>query len=90
MDFPAYEKPALKKPPPNIGQKPPAKPATTTAAPKPAGKAPVAQSSKDEDEGSGLSKEEAIEKVTEFYDAANVAKFDEADWKLKVEGFKGL
>lgn len=90
MDFPAYEKPALKKPPPNIGQKPPAKLATTTAAPKPAGKAPVAQSSKDEDEGSGLSKEEAIEKVTEFYDAANVAKFDEADWKLKVEGFKGL
>jgi hypothetical protein len=36
MDFPT-EKPVVRKPPPNIGQKPPAKPTANTAAPKPAG-----------------------------------------------------
>jgi len=37
-----------------------------------------------------LSKEEAIEKVQEYYDSTIIAKFDEADWKAKVEGFKGI
>ena len=37
-----------------------------------------------------MSKEEAIEKVNEYYDKEFVNKFDESDWKAKVEGFKGI
>jgi hypothetical protein len=59
-------------------------------APKPAGQTKAIPVSKDEDEGSGLSKEEAIEKVQEYYDKTIISKFDEADWKAKVEGFKGI
>ena len=89
MEFPT-EKPVVRKPPPNIGQKPPAKPTATSVAPKPAGQTKAIPVLKDEDEGSGLSKEEAIEKVQEYYDKTIISKFDEADWKAKVEGFKGI
>ena len=34
----------------------------------------------EEDIGSGMSKEQAIEQVSGFYDAAHVAKFEEAKW----------
>lgn len=37
-----------------------------------------------------MSKEEAIEKVESFYSNAHVAKFEEAKWQDKVEGFKGI
>ena len=44
----------------------------------------------EEDVGSGLSKEEAIGKVQDFYAAAHVAKFEEAKWQAKVEGYHGI
>jgi len=31
-----------------------------------------------------------IEKVNEFYDAEHVAKFEDAKWQVKVEGYQGL
>ena len=37
-----------------------------------------------------MSKEEAIDKVTDFFDAGNVAQFDSAKWQDQVEGFNGL
>ena len=37
-----------------------------------------------------MGKETAIEKVGEFYDAAHVAKFEEAKWQEKKIGFDGL
>ena len=37
-----------------------------------------------------MSKEEAIDKVEQFYAAEHVSKFEEAKWQDKVEGFKGL
>ena len=45
---------------------------------------------KEEEVGAGMGKETAIEKVSEFYDAAIVAKFEEAKWQDKVEGFSQL
>ena len=44
----------------------------------------------EEDLGAGLGKEQAIERVQGFYDAAHVAKFEEAKWQDKKEGFDGL
>lgn len=44
----------------------------------------------EEDVGSGMGKDQAIEKVSEFYDASIVAKFEEAKWQDKVEGFNQL
>jgi len=38
--------------------------------------------------GSGLSKEEAEAKINETFSAEIVAKFEEAKWQDKVEGFK--
>ena len=81
MEFPT-EKPVVRKPPPNIGQKPPAKPTATSVAPKPAGQTKAIPVLKDEDEGSGLSKEEAIEKVQEYYDKTIIAKFQKSPTKL--------
>ena len=76
------------KPP---ARKPPAlssdRPKTTAAS---SGKAPSAPIIKDEDLGSGVSKEEAIDKVNDFYDAGTVAKFEDAKWQVKLEGFEEL
>ena len=44
----------------------------------------------EEELGAGLGKEQAIERVQGFYDAAHVAKFEEAKWQDKKEGFDGL
>ena len=44
----------------------------------------------EEDIGSGMGKETAIEKVTEFYAAEHVAKFEEAKWQDKQAGFVGM
>lgn len=64
---PPSAKPVAKKPP-NIGQKPPQKAPAAVAKPAAATKATAGKGdSKDEDEGGGLSKEEAIEKVCEYY-----------------------
>ena len=101
MDFsgpPKSSGPPKKVPgkPPNIGQKPEKKapPTLSSAAPKKAGggsgKGSSAPQVQEEDLGSGLSKEEAIDKVTEFYDAGHVKNFEEAKWQTKQEGFKGL
>lgn len=92
-----------KRPPPNIGQRPPKKkpaadvemggdepakpakkmPPLSSAKPKTvatSSKAPSAPVINDEDLGSGLSKEEAIEKVEEFFGAALAKKFEDAKW----------
>lgn len=37
-----------------------------------------------------MSKDQAIEKASEFYEASIIAKFEEAKWQDKVEGFNGL
>lgn len=79
--------PPKKKAPPNIGQKPAPKAASKPAA---VTKAPTGPKIEEEDLGSGLDKEAAIEKVKETFDAAHVAKFEEAKWNLKVEGFTGI
>lgn len=93
-----------RKPPPGLGKKPvkkakpdaemkdeeEKKPASSTvkrAAPTKGPTAPVIQ---EEDLGSGLSKEEAEEKVAEFFSADVVSKFDSAKWQDKKEGFEGL
>lgn len=39
---------------------------------------------KEEEIGSGLSKEEAINKVKEFYAPEHIAKFEDAKWQEKV------
>jgi len=75
--------------------KPPARkpPALSSDRPKPAassGKAPTAPVIQDEDLGHGCSKEEAIEKVGGFFSASAVAKFEDAKWNVKVEGFTDL
>jgi hypothetical protein len=82
--------PVVKKPPPNIGKKPEPKPKAEVAKPaaKPAAKGTAVAG--EEDESGGLSKEEAIEKVESFYSAECVAKFEEAKWQDKVEGFKEM
>lgn len=100
MDFMAPPKKAAQKrvpgKPPNIGQKPEKKgpPTLSSAAPKTAakssGKAPSAPKIVEEDLGQGLSKEEAIDKVNEFYSSAHTAQFKETAWKAKVAGLQGL
>ena len=45
---------------------------------KPTGKPQVA--GVEEEEGGGLSKEEAIEKVGNYFDSEHVCKFDESKW----------
>jgi len=37
-----------------------------------------------------LSKEEAIEKVEDFFSSSTVKKFEDAKWQEKVEGFNML
>jgi len=73
---------ARKAAPPSSSDRPKA-----AAGPSKAPSAPVVQ---EEDLGSGLSKEEAIDKVSEYFDAATVAKFEEAKWQDKQEGFNEL
>lgn len=81
----------VKKPPPNIGKKPEPKPkpveekkVAAPAKPSAAGKAPSGPSINDEDLGTGLSKEEAIEKVEAFYSSEHISKFaDDAKWQDK-------
>lgn len=46
------------------------------------GKAPSAPVVKDEDIGAGLSKEDAIDLVSDFFSAGNVAKFEDAKWQV--------
>ena len=43
-----------------------------------------------EEVGGGMGKEEAIEKVKEFYGEAVIQKFEEVKWQDKVEGYSGL
>lgn len=62
---------------------PPKRPALSSDKPKAAGgagKAPSAPVVQEEDLGAGLSKEEAIDKVNDYFDASNVAKFEDAKW----------
>jgi len=59
----------------------------TAAAPYKAPSGPIVQ---EEDVGSGLSKEEAIAKVEEFFDSGTVKKFDDAKWQVKAEAFTDL
>lgn len=70
---------------------PPARPAAKGAA---GASGPVkvvkAEDIVEEDIGSGMAKEQAIERVGAFYNAAHVAKFEEAKWQDKKEGFDGL
>jgi len=70
-------KPVLKKPP-NIGQKPAAKKPAVVA--KPAAKSAAVAGGADEEDGSGLSKEEAIEKVEAFFSGEVVSLFDGDKW----------
>ena len=76
-------------PPRAFGEKPKtaAKPAATGGG---GGKTVKATDIQEEDVGEGLSKDQAIEKVQEFYDSAHVSKFEDAKWQVKVEGFQGL
>lgn len=53
-------------------------------------KGPSAPVIQDEDLGHGCSKEEAIDRVTEFFSAGTVAKFEDAKWNIKCEGFTEL
>ena len=53
-------------------------------------KALKADDIQEEDIGAGMSKEQAIERVEAFYDAAHVAKFEEAKWQDKQAGFNGF
>lgn len=53
-------------------------------------KALKADDIQEEDIGAGMSKEQAIERVEAFYDAAHVAKFEEAKWQEKQAGFNGF
>lgn len=72
-----------------------APPALSSAKPK---AAPAASSSKgpsgpvvvEEDLGQGLTKEDAEEKVNEFYSSSVIAKFSDAKWQVKKEGFEEL
>ena len=80
-------KAAVKKPPPNIGKKPEPRAKPASSGPTKGPTAPVIQ---EEDLGSGLSKEEAIEKAEEYYNAGTIAKFAEAKWQAKKEGFDEL
>ena len=34
-----------------------------------------------------MGKEDAINRVKEFYDSEHTAKFEDGAWKVKVEGF---
>jgi hypothetical protein len=83
-------------PPPAAPAKkePKAPPALSSAKPKAAASAPSKGPSGpvvvEEDLGQGLSKEEAIAKVEEFFDASTVKKFEEAKWQTKLEGFSEL
>jgi hypothetical protein len=71
----APAKKPVAKPPPNIGKKPePKKPAASSA------KAPTAPVIQEEDLGAGLSKEQAIEKASEYFAAGTIAKFDSTKW----------
>ena len=63
------------------------KPKTTTAA---SSKGPTAPVIHEEDLGSGMSKEDAIDKAIEFYGAGLTKKFEEAKWQTKQEGFKDI
>lgn len=70
-----------------------APPALSSAKPKAAcapSKGPSGPVIVEEDLGQGLSKEEAIEKVLEFFDSSTVKKFEEAKWQTKLEGFNEL
>jgi len=58
-----------KRPPPNIGKKPAPKAVSKPAA---VTKAPTGPKIEEEDLGSGLSKEEAIDKVNEVFAAEHV------------------
>ena len=79
--------------PPAAASKPPAKkPELSSNRPKTAAvtKGPSGPVIQDEDLGSGLSKEEAIDKVNEFFNPATVKKFEEAKWQTKQEAFNDL
>jgi len=79
--------PPPSKPP---GRKPPAlssdKPKTASVP----SKGPSAPVIHEEDLGSGLSKEEAIDKATEFYSSDSIKAFEESKWQSKQEGFKKI
>ena len=96
------KKPVSKKPaaaeedldapdPPKRGA-PPARLAGKAAAAASSGPTKVikAEDIQEEDIGSGMSKEQAIEKVQAFYEAGTVAKFEEAKWQDKVEAFNEM
>lgn len=76
--------------------KPPARKAPALSSEKPktvvakSTKGPVAPVIIDEDVGTGCSKEEAIEKVGDFFSASTVKKFEEAKWQTKVEAFNEI
>ena len=75
----------VSKPPPNIGKKPApaAKPAPAKPAPK------VAQDQGDDDAG-GLSPEEAIDKINEYFDAEIIALFEDSKWQERQKALVSM
>jgi len=75
---------------------PPGKPALSSSKPSGGGttgavKAMTADMLAEDDIGGVISKENAIEIATEFYDAEHIANLDDTKaWKEKVEGLKGI
>ena len=86
---PKEEKKAPAPPKRAFGEKPAtaSKPAASGGG---GGKTVKATDIQEEDVGEGLSKDQAIEKVSDFYDGEHVSKFEDSKWQVKVEGFQGL
>jgi cytoskeleton-associated protein 5 len=82
-EMPPPKAPAAKKPPVLSSDRPKTAAVSST-------KGPVAPVIQDEDLGHGCSKEEAIERVTENFSAGTIAKFEDAKWNIKCEGFTEL
>jgi hypothetical protein len=95
----SFDEPPKSKPP-NIGKAPPKKvkkeveeekkgPALSSSKPSGGSKAPVKAITSvnvtEEDLGSGISAEQAEEKISQLFDAAVVAAFDDPAWKVQNE-----
>lgn len=82
---------AMESEPSTPAKKPPAlssaKPKAATAA---STKGPTAPVINDEDMGAGMSKEDAIAKAEEFFEASTIKKFEESKWQTRVEAFNEI
>jgi len=79
------QKPATSGPPPRLAAK-----AAASAAPSGPTKTIKAEDIQEEDLGAGISKEQAIERVSNYFDAGLLASFEEAKWQDKQNGFTGM